>query len=66
MSIYKEILREALTKGPGLNTYIISSRIPKKEIKTFSKDSFLLVLIFPLGFSSYLKKRYSLKSGSIN
>jgi hypothetical protein len=66
MSIYKEILQEVLTKSPRLNTYIISSRIPKKEIKTSPKGSFFLVLIFSLEFSSYLKKRYSLEPGSAN
>ena len=66
MSVRKEILREAFIKGPGLNACIIPSRIPKEEIKTSFKGSFLLVLIFPLGLSSYLKKRYSLKPGSVN
>jgi hypothetical protein len=66
MFIYKEILREILTKGPGLNTYIIFSRISKEEIKIFPKSSFLPVLIFSLGPSSYLKERYPLEPGSIN
>jgi hypothetical protein len=57
MSVYKEILREILTKGPGLNTCIISSWTSKKEIKTFSKSSFFPVLIFSLEFSNYLKKK---------
>jgi hypothetical protein len=66
MSIYKEILREALIKGPGLNIYIIFSQISKKEIKIFPKGSFPPVLIFPLELSSYLKKRYFLEPGSAN
>ena len=66
MSIYKEILRQILTKGPGLNAYIILFQTPKKEIKTSPKGSFLPVLIFFLGLSSYLKKRYFLEPGSIN
>jgi hypothetical protein len=66
MFIYKEILREVPTKGPGLNIYIILSRISKEEIKIFPKGSFLLVLISFLEFSSYLKKKYSLKPGFAN
>ena len=66
MSVRKEISREVPTKGPGLNVYIIPSRTPKKEIKTFSKGFFSPVPISLLEFSSYLKERYSLKSGSIN
>jgi hypothetical protein len=66
MSVRKEISREALTKGPGSNVYIIPSRTFKEKIKTFSKGSFLPVLISPLGFSSYLKEKYSLKPGSAN
>jgi hypothetical protein len=61
MSVYKEILQEALTKGPGLNIYIILFLIPKEEIKILGEITSFLVPVLTSGPSSYLKKRYSLK-----
>ena len=54
-------MREVLTKGPGLNIYIILSLIPKEETKISGETTSFPVPVLTLGPSSYLKERYSLE-----